>query len=266
MKYAVNCSLVFTEMPLLDRPAAAKAAGFDAVEFWWPWSVAEPSEAEIADFVRAIRDSGVRLIGLNFFAGNMPAGDRGLVSWVARAAEFRANVPVALAIGKELGCTAFNALYGNRQPDEDPLAQDDCADQNLAFAAEAAAAIGALVLLEPVSGSPAYPLKTAADVMATIERVRQSGGGQNLRFLCDLYHLATNGDDLAAVCRDRAAEVGHCQIADAPGRGEPGTGTLPLEQLLGSLHEHGYDGWVALEYKPSVSSATSFSRLPVLPN
>ncbi len=264
MKYAVNCSLLFTELPLLDRPAAAKAAGFEAVEFWWPWSVAEPSPDELAAFRSAIRDAGVQLIGLNFFAGDMPAGDRGLVSWIARRDEFRANVPVALALGRELGCRAFNALYGTRQPDEDPQAQDECAVANLAFAAELAAEFGAVVLVEPVSGSPAYPLKTAADVAAVIERVRRTYGCENLRFLCDLYHLATNGDDVAAVCRERAADAGHCQIADAPGRGEPGTGNLPLEQLLADLFEHGYDGWVALEYKPTVPSAQSFGHLPAL--
>jgi len=84
VKYAINCSIMFTELPLLERPAAAKAAGFDAVEFWWPFPVAVPGDAEGTAFVRAVRDADVQLIGLNFFAGDMPAGDRGLVSWPAR--------------------------------------------------------------------------------------------------------------------------------------------------------------------------------------
>ena len=169
-----------------------------------------------------------------------------------------------MRLGQELGCTSFNALYGNRQEGEDPAAQDALAVENLAFAARAVEHIGGTVLLEAISGSPTYPLLTAADVAAVIERVRMEQGVTNIRFLCDLYHLAANGDDVVAVCREHAAEVGHCQIADAPGRGEPGTGTLPLADLLASLRAAGYDGWVTLEHKPTVPSAESFGNLPKL--
>ena len=118
-RYAVNCSILFTEIPLLERPAAAKQAGFDAVEFWWPWPVAVPGDAEVDRFVGAVDDAGVQLIGLNFAAGDMPSGDRGLVSWPARSGEFRDNVDVTIGIGERLGCRAFNALYGNRVDDVD---------------------------------------------------------------------------------------------------------------------------------------------------
>src|SRR3712207_3513712 len=92
LQYEVNCSILFTELPLLERPEAAKEAGFDAVEFWWPFPVAVPSDADVDGFVRAVRDAGVQLIGLNFFAGDMPGGDRGLVSWPARSPEDRKSV------------------------------------------------------------------------------------------------------------------------------------------------------------------------------
>ena len=123
--YAVNCSILFTELPLLERPAAAKQAGFDAVEFWWPWPVAVPDDAEIDRFVAAVTDAGVQLIGLNFAAGDMPAGDRGLVSWPARSGEFRDNVDVTVGIGERLGCRAFNALYGNRVEGVSAAEQDE---------------------------------------------------------------------------------------------------------------------------------------------
>ncbi|HEX7147761.1 MAG TPA: hydroxypyruvate isomerase, partial [Actinomycetota bacterium] len=84
LPYEVNCSILFTELPLLERPAAAREAGFDAVEFWWPFATAVPSDREVDEFVGAVGDAGVRLAGLNFFAGDMPGGDRGLVSWPAR--------------------------------------------------------------------------------------------------------------------------------------------------------------------------------------
>ena len=122
-------------------------------------------------------------------------GDRGLVSWPARSAEFRDNLAVTLGIGERLGCRAFNALYGNRVEDADPAAQDELATENLALAGRAAARIGGTVLVEPVSGAPRYPLRTAADAVAVIDRVAAATGVANLGLLCDLYHLASNADD-----------------------------------------------------------------------
>ena len=262
LAYEVNCSILFTELPLLERPAAAKEAGFDAVEFWWPFAVAVPADGEVEAFVRAVGDAGVRLVGLNFFAGDMPGGDRGLVSWPARSGEFRDNVEVTVGIGERLGCLAFNALYGNRVEGADPAAQDDLAVENLAFAGRAAARIGGTALVEPVSGAPRYPLRTAADAVGVIDRVAGETGVGNLGFLCDLYHLAVNGDDLDRVITAYGDRVAHVQIADAPGRHEPGTGTLDLDRHLGALTAAGYRGWVGLEYVPSRTSADSFAWLP----
>ncbi|WP_448638533.1 hydroxypyruvate isomerase family protein [Geodermatophilus sp. URMC 63] len=261
LQYEVNCSILFTELPLLERPAAAKDAGFDGVEFWWPFPVAVPSDADVDAFVRAVRNAGVQLVGLNFSAGDMPAGDRGLVSWPARSQEFRDNVEVTVGIGEQLGCRAFNALYGNRVDDDSPEHQDEFAVENLALAGRAAGRIGGTVLVEPVSGAPRYPLRTAADALGVIDRVAEQTGVRNLGFLCDLYHLAVNGDDLDRVVATHGRRVAHVQIADAPGRNEPGTGELDLDRHLGRLADAGYDGWVGLEYKPSGASADSFGWL-----
>lgn len=262
LRYAVNCSLLFTELPLLERPAAARAAGFDAVEFWWPFAEAVPADADVDAFVSAVADAGVQLVGLNFAAGDMPGGDRGLVSWPARAAEFRDNVEVTVGIGGRLGCRAFNALYGNRVGGVDPAEQDELGAAQLAVAARAAARIGGTVLLEPVSGAPRYPLRTAADAIAVLDRVRDEHGVGNAGLLADLYHLAVNGDDVDAVIAGSADRIAHVQVADAPGRGEPGTGTLPLDRQLTDLAAAGYAGWVALEYKPSTTTADSLDWLP----
>ncbi|MDT5238310.1 MAG: hydroxypyruvate isomerase, partial [Mycobacterium sp.] len=113
LRYLANCSILFTELPLLQRPAAAKAAGFDAVEFWWPFAAAVPTSADVDAFTRAIADAGVDLIGLNFFAGDLAGPDCGVLSIPERSAEFRDNIDVALGIGTRLGVQAFNALYGN---------------------------------------------------------------------------------------------------------------------------------------------------------
>ena len=254
LRLDVNCSILFTELPLLERPQAARAAGFGAVEFWWPFPDAVPADADVDAFVGALDDAGVQLVGLNFFAGNMPEGDRGVASWPGREREFRDNVAVVVEIGERTGCRVFNALYGNRITGTAPAAQDDLAAENLAIAADAVARIGGTVVVEAISGPQPYPLRTAADAFAVIDRI----GRDNVRFLADLYHLTVNGDDLEKVISDYAARIGHVQIADAPGRHEPGTGELDLDGHLVKLHRAGYRGWVGLEYVPSGPSADSF--------
>ncbi len=261
LRYDVNCSILFTELPLLERPAAAKDAGFDAVEFWWPFDAAVPSDPEVDSFVSAISDAGVELVGLNFAAGDLPGGDRGLLSWPARSTEFRDNIEVTVGMGERLGTRAFNALYGNRVEGATAQEQDHLAEENLTAAARAAARIGAVVLVEPVSGSPDYPLLTAGDAIAVIDRVSAASGLDNLRLLADLYHLAVNGDDIDEAIRQHAPRVGHVQIADAPDRHEPGTGELDLGRYLRALESAGYSGWVGLEYKPSTTTHDSFGWL-----
>lgn len=261
LPYLANCSMLFTEVPLVQRPAAARAAGFDAVEFWWPFGTANPGDAEVDAFVTAVREAGVRLVSLNVAAGDMPGGDRGLLSWPGRSREFLDSVQVAVGVGGQLGTQAFNALYGNRLDAARPEEQAELAATNLLAAAEAAAEIGAVILVEPVSGAPRYPLLTAADVVAVLDRVERSGA-DNVRMLADLYHLSVNGDDLEAVVADHSARIGHVQVADAPGRGEPGTGALDLDCHLRALEANGYAGWVGLEYKPTGTTEAGLAWLP----
>ncbi len=262
LNFAANCSLLFTELPLLQRAAAAGAAGFDAVEFWWPWpDQPVPGDADVDAFVASVRDAGVELVGLNFFAGDLAGPDCGVASIPARSREFEDNIDVALGIGRVLGVGAFNALYGNRVEGVDPAEQDEVGAAGLVRAANAADAIGATVLVEPVSGPKPYPLRTADDVMVVLDRVEAAGVG-NVGFLCDLFHLASNGDDLDTVIDTYADRTRHVQIADAPGRGEPGSGSLDLDRSLSRLQELGYAGWVALEYNPTSTTADSLTWLP----
>ncbi|GLY67054.1 hydroxypyruvate isomerase family protein [Amycolatopsis taiwanensis] len=257
MRYDVNLSILFTELPLLQRAEAARKAGFGAVEFWWPFDRAVPSDTEVDAFERSITDAGVRLVGLNFFAGDMPSGDRGLVSWPGREREFADSVAVAIGIAERLGCRTFNALYGNRIDGADPSAQDDLAVSNLDSAAAAAERIGARLVIEPLSGAERYPLRTAADALAVIDKV----GRENLALLFDLYHLAVNGDDLDAVIDGHIDRIGHVQIADVPGRHQPGTGSLDIERYLRKLADRSYEGCVGLEYIPAGPSEQSFGWL-----
>ena len=235
-RFNVNLSILFTELPLLERPAAAAAAGFTAVELWWPWVDSPVPERSGLDALKgAIEDAGVQLTGLNFYAGQLPGPDRGALSIPGEESErFRANIDVAADFAASLGCTALNALYGNRVEGVDPAEQDALALENLVLAARAADRIGAVLLIEALNRpeSPLYPLVSAPAAVTVVDRVNEATGLGNARFLMDLYHLSMNGEDLPAVIERFASKTGHVQIADNPGRGAPGTGSLPLEDLL----------------------------------
>ncbi|MFI8006005.1 TIM barrel protein [Streptomyces sp. NPDC086010] len=266
-RFDVNLSILFTELPLLERPAAAAAAGFTAVELWWPWiETPTPAQAELDALKKALDDAGTQLVGLNFYAGRLPGPDRGAVSVPGEESDrFRANIEVAAGFAASVGCRALNALYGNRVEGVDPAAQDELALENLVLAARAADGIGATLLIETLNDteSPLYPLVSAPAGVEVVDRVNEATGLGNATFLLDLYHLSMNGEDLSQAIKAYAAKTGHAQIADNPGRGAPGTGSLPLERLLDELTEAGYDGWVGLEYKPGDRpSAEAFDWLP----
>ncbi|MFD9107975.1 TIM barrel protein [Streptomyces bottropensis] len=266
-RYNVNLSILFTELPLLERPAAAAAAGFTAVEMWWPWvDSPTPAPSELDSLRGALQGAGVHLTGLNFYSGVLPGPDRGALSVPGEESErFRANIEVAAAFAESVGCTALNALYGNRVDGVDPAEQDALALHNLVAAARAADRIGAILLIEALNRveSPRYPLVSAPAAVAVVDRVNEASGLGNARFLMDLYHLSMNGEDLPRVIAEYAARTGHVQIADNPGRGAPGTGTVPLADLLDRLAEAGYEGLVGLEYKPGDRpSAEAFAWLP----
>lgn len=258
LRYDVNCSLLFPELPLLQRPQAARDAGFTAIELWWPFADPVPHDREAQALMRAVRDAGVRLVSLNGTAGSPERGERGLLSVPGREREFADNLAALLTLARDLDCPAVHLLYGNRVPGAAPQAQDDLAAERLTRAAEQAAASGAVVLVEALSGAPDYPLRTGDDVARVLDRV----GSPHVRFLCDLYHLATNGEDVAGTVRRYASITGHVQVADAPGRHQPGTGALDVAGLLRTLVATGYAGWVGLEYAPLGPSADSFAWLP----
>ncbi|MDH6114108.1 hydroxypyruvate isomerase [Kitasatospora sp. MAP12-15] len=264
-RVTVNLSILFSELPLLERPAAAAAAGFTAAELWWPFGADHtPSEAEQDALRKAFTDAGVRLTGLNF-VDDLTVGAKGTVSLPAERDRFRENVPVAAALAGSLGATGLNALYGNRVDGVDRAVQDQLALENLVLAAQAAHGIGAVLLIEALNkvDAPDYPLWTAEDAVAIVDKVNAATGLGNAKFLCDLYHLAVNGEDLAAVIATHADKIGHVQIADNPGRNEPGTGELDFDDLFARLDAAGYQGRIGLEYRPSTGvSADSFEWLP----
>ncbi|NRQ34088.1 TIM barrel protein [Nonomuraea sp. NN258] len=253
LRFDVNLSILLTDLPLLDRPAAAAKAGFDAVELWWPFDSAEPAAGELDALRRAVQDAGVRLAALNFAAGDMAAGERGLAARPDGAAAFLANVDVAVALAGELGCTVLNALYGN-----DPGTDRALAVSNLRRAADAAAGIGATVVIEALNSreNPHYPITSSATAFALIDEV----GRDNVAFLADLYHLHRMGEDVLALIDRHAGRFGHVQIADDPGRGRPGSGGMPYPEIFARLAAAGYQGHVGLEYRHQGPDAFAWRR------
>jgi hydroxypyruvate isomerase len=265
-RWTVNLSTLFTELPLVERPAAAAAAGFDAAEIWWTLDGPTPPQAELDALRRAFTEAGVQLTGLNFDAGNMAAGSKGLLSRPDGSQQFRANIAVAVGLADSLGCRALNALYGNRVEGLDLAVQDALALENLSLAAHAAHGIGATLLVEALNEpeAPQYALLSSEAAVAVVDQVNAATGLGNAAFLCDLYHLARNGEDLPKAIERYADRIGHVQIADAPNRNQPGTGTLDFADLLGRLDAVGYQGRIGLEYKPAagVASADTLGWLP----
>jgi hydroxypyruvate isomerase len=255
MRYSVNVSILFTEVPFLERFARARDAGFTAVELWWP-------RGEDLDATRAaIEDAGVDVVLMNFDAGDMPAGDRGLISDPDRQAAFRENVPVALELARAVGCTKLNALAGHELPGLDRDAQLALARENVRFAADAAADQGAEVLIEAVNTieNGPYLLSRTADAADFV----RAAGRRNVRLQYDAYHMQRMEGNLVATIERHFDAIAHVQVADSPGRGQPGSGEINFDYVLGRLEELGYDGHVGLEYTPPEGDTeASLSWLP----
>jgi hydroxypyruvate isomerase len=149
LKFTTNLSLLFPQVPINERAELAVAAGFDAAEFWWPFGSATPSDAEISDFISSVKNSGIKLTGLNFAAGNMPQGDRGLISDPTQVESFKASVEILLHIANETGVRMFNLLYGNTIEGVSADIQEGIARENVRYVqAKVAKALGATILIE----------------------------------------------------------------------------------------------------------------------
>jgi hydroxypyruvate isomerase len=241
-RFSANLTMLFTEVPFLERFAAAAAAGFRAVEFVSPY--AHPPEV-VAERVRA---HGLAVSVFNLPPGDWERGDRGLACDPRRVAEFREGIPRALAYARALGCDRLHAMAGLRPPGipEPELRSTYLA--NLQFAADALAADGLVLLVEAINDRdmPGYWLTTSRQAFEVMDAV----GASNLRFQFDAYHLHLMEGGLAGTLDRHLDRIGHVQIADAPGRHEPGTGEIDFASLLPQLDALGYGGWVGCEYRP----------------
>ena len=255
MRFSANVSTLFKEVPFLERFGRAAQAGFSAVEFWWP------SGEDLGEVEGAIKDAGVEVALFNFDAGDMPAGDRGLVSDPERQGRFRENVPVALGLAEGLGCHRMNILVGHALPGMEREEQLDLARNNVGFAADEAREAAVEVVVEAVNTfeNGPYLLYTTAQAVEFVRSVRRD----NVKIQHDFYHMQRMEGNLVANLRQHIGMIGHIQIADSPGRGEPGSGEIHYPYVLAQFDELGYGGYVGLEYNPTTETTEeSFAWLP----
>ena len=252
-RFAANLSMLFTEHPFLERFERAKAAGFEAVEFLFPY------EYEIAAIARELRRNELEQVLFNLPAGNFTAGDRGMANDPSRIVEFRTGVEEALKIAEELRCGRLNCLAGLRLPDVPEGTQAATLVENLRFAADAAARANVLQVVEPLNvfDAPGYFLSTPESGFAIVEQT----GHPNLLLQYDIYHSQRMSGNLMETITTRIEQIGHVQIADSPARHEPGTGEINYPFVLRALDDAGYAGWVSLEYRPRETTESSLAWL-----
>jgi hydroxypyruvate isomerase len=252
-KFAANVSMLFTEHPFLERFARAKAAGFDAVEFLFPY------EFDTAAIAGELHRNSLEQVLFNLPAGDFAAGDRGMANDPRRVDEFRAGVEQGLRIAAELGCGRLNCLVGLRLTDVPEEVQTATLVENLRYAADATAEAGVRQVVEPLNAfdAPGYFLTTPDAGFAIVEEVNHP----NLSLQYDVYHAQRMSGNLAATIAARINQIGHVQIADSPARHEPGTGEIRYPFVFQTLDAAGYDGWVSLEYRPRENTETSLTWL-----
>jgi hydroxypyruvate isomerase len=243
VKFCANVSILFKDASFLERFERAAAAGLQAVEFWWP--AGEPLD----EVEGAIRDAGLQVAVFNFDAGEMPAGDRGLLSDRDRAPRFRENVPVALELAQRVGCERLNALVGLERSPGEREAQLELAAENVRWAADQAAPHGIDITIEAVNTfeNGPYLVPTTRAAAAFVDRVDRP----NVRLQYDAYHMQRMEGNLVATLAEHMPRIAHIQIADSPGRGEPGTGEINYPFVLDAIEALGYEGWIGLEYNPT---------------
>ncbi|HEX4768592.1 MAG TPA: hydroxypyruvate isomerase [Lichenihabitans sp.] len=241
-KFAANLTMMFTELPFLDRFAAAAAAGFDAVEFLFPYDFDRQRLAGL------LKDHGLTLVLHNLPAGDWAAGERGIGCHPDRVAEFRAGVDGAIEYAAALACPKVNCLAGILPAGVTAETGRATLVDNLRYAAGRLEAAGVGLLLEPVNSRdiPRFFVDRTAPALEIIETV----GSNNLKLQYDIYHAQVMEGDLARTLETQFARIGHIQLADNPGRHEPGTGEINFPFLFRRIDELGYAGWIGCEYKP----------------
>jgi hydroxypyruvate isomerase len=242
-KFAANLTLMFNELPFLDRFGGAAEAGFKGVEFLFPYE--HTPEAVAA----ALKANGLENVLFNLPPGNWAAGEKGIACLPGREAEFRESVATALRYARALGTPRVHAMAGLVPPGANRATLRATYVENLRHAAQEAAKHGRELLIEPINTRdiPGYFLNTQAEAHA----IREEVGATNLKVQMDFYHVQIVEGDIAMKVRRWLPQVGHIQIAGVPERHEPDTGEVNYPYLFRLLDELGYQGWLGCEYRPA---------------
>lgn len=242
-RFAANISTLFTELPFLDRFAAARKAGFKAIEFQGPY------EFPAAEIAKRLDSTGLVPVLFNAPMGDVAAGERGLAAQPGREADFSASIETALSYARAFDAKQIHVLAGRAL---DRTAQEAVYVANLQRAADRAAESGVTLLIEPLNArdNPGYFLNTTQAAIAILDRV----GRKNVGLQFDFYHCQITEGDLAEHARRLFGRYPHVQIANVPGRHEPDHGEINFAYLFDLLDELGYAGWVGCEYRPKAGT------------
>jgi hydroxypyruvate isomerase len=246
-KFSANLSFLYADLPFLDRFAAAAKDGFRAVEYVGPYGF--PAE----DVAAALRANGLTQALFNLPAGNWDGGERGIGCHADRVVEFQSGVETAIRYAQALGCEKVNCLAGIAPAGTTAEGRDAVLIANLQYTAPRLADAGIKLLLEPINlrDIPAFHVSTTDHA----ERLLDAVGSDNLFIQYDIYHTQVMQGDLMPTYARLKDRIGHVQIADNPGRNEPGTGEINYGFVLSELDRLGYGGWVGCEYKPKAGTS-----------
>ena len=247
--------MLFTEVPFLERFSRASRAGFRAVEFWWPADV--PTES----LIEAALESGCQVVLFNLDAGDLAGGERGLLSNPRHQDRFEQNAIEAIELAMRLKCPRVHAPVGLEVLDLDRAEQLQLAQKNLAWVADLARDRGIEILVEALNIFDNGPclVSTTHEATALIDAANR----KNIRLQYDVYHAQRMEGNVVETVRRLSGRIAHIQIADSPGRGEPGTGEIDYRTLLRTLDDVGYPGYIGLEYRPMTDTTErSFLWLP----
>jgi hydroxypyruvate isomerase len=245
-RIAANLTMLFNEVPFLDRFEAAAKAGFTAVEFLFPY------EYKAADLRSRLDAHGLRLVLHNLPPGDWARGERGIGCHPDRVGEFRDNVGRAIECATALGAPQLNCLAGIAPKDVSADTLRATLVENLRFAAEKLKAAGIKLLIEPINTHdiPGFYLNRTQQALDLIAEV----GSDNLYLQYDIYHAQRMEGELANTIKAHLGKIAHMQLADNPGRNEPGTGEINYRFLFGWLDAIGYQGWIGCEYRPATTT------------
>jgi hydroxypyruvate isomerase len=266
VRWSAHISWLFRELPYLERPAAARAAGFDAIESAWPESARDRAElGRVVSEQRAAAGAEGHefdVVLLNCPVGDTVNGERGFLNNPARREEAERGFAEAVELALVLGAPNLNLLVGRALPDVPGDIQREAVVDALRSLAPLAGAADLRILLEPINPieNPGFLAPTPDVAVELIDAVGTEHAGQ-LGLLLDVYHVARGGGDPAVAIMRHHERIRHVQISDCPGRGAPGTGSLPIRELLGKLSRYGYDGVVGLEYDSGDPTAATFEIL-----